>query len=63
MLVTGLGFTQPLPTSSNRFQKERTLEKNIYMSLNSKKFAIKFWKFLPNSENYKIEKKRKMQFK
>ncbi len=33
------------------------------MSLNSKKFAIKFWKFLPNSENYKIEKKRKMQFK
>jgi len=33
------------------------------MSLNLKKFAKKVWKFLPNSENHKIEKNRKMWFK
>jgi len=31
--VTGLGFTQPLPTSSNRFQKERTVHPTLVSTI------------------------------
>jgi hypothetical protein len=33
MLVTCFGFTQPLPTSSNRFQKERTIHPTLVSTI------------------------------
>jgi hypothetical protein len=42
-------------------KKKHWRKKN--MRLNSKIFALKVWKFLPNSENHKIEQNRKMWLK
>jgi hypothetical protein len=33
MLMRGLGFTQPLPTSSNRFQQERTVHRTLVSTI------------------------------
>jgi hypothetical protein len=56
MLVMGLAFTQPLPTSSNRFQKERTVHPTLVLTI--KAIKIRLAKTLTSGTSLNITRDR-----